>query len=308
MLVGSVVSFRQDHITVLPEMVRPPITGKHASNTVTDVNVSLTISKMRIINLKSMEVQYEVSLHQRWIDSRLSSDDNSRRFAVSGAIWRPKLAFSSGRATPDFDDSSQFWRSWGTGNVLYSERYTLFTECSTNFQLFPFDKQRCLIKISSYRFPMDEVALKWHSKSAVEVVVSRDLISFQLTDSFTFTEVEKRPSGNFTVLVVELLLSRNPEHILIFGVLASLILVFISYLALWISVEACSARVLLPLASTLAMFEVHRKMTLDVPQTSYIKPADTWIILCSFYSFLPLIQTTVVGAITRQSQKVNFLR
>jgi hypothetical protein len=68
------------------------------------------------------EVQYEALLHQRWIDERLNPDEHTQKLAVAKAIWKPKITFSEGQAVVDADDSSQFWRGSGAGNVLYSER------------------------------------------------------------------------------------------------------------------------------------------------------------------------------------------
>jgi hypothetical protein len=47
-------------------------------------------------------------------------------------------------------------------------------------------------------------------------------------------------SGNFTVLVTELLLARRAEHLLLVGVLPSVLLVLASCLTFWIDLKGKS--------------------------------------------------------------------
>lgn len=45
---------------------------------------------------------------------------------------------------------TQFWRGFGSeGNILYSENVVLKTVCSRNFKKYPFDAQKCFIKLGS---------------------------------------------------------------------------------------------------------------------------------------------------------------
>lgn len=49
----------------------------------------------------------------------------------------------------------------------------------------------------SVRFPMNEVHLKWQMRSPVEMQFNLDLNYFKITDLIVFSEIEKRPTGNY---------------------------------------------------------------------------------------------------------------
>lgn len=93
----------------------------------------------------------EFLINQRWKDPRLDSDDRTRRLAVNGQIWQPKIISTEGEYNEIKD--SQFWRGLSpSGNILYSEKIILKTFCSTQFANFPFDTQYCIIKLSSCKY------------------------------------------------------------------------------------------------------------------------------------------------------------
>lgn len=95
-------------------------------------------------------MRFTFLLHQRWLDPRLGANQRTRKLAVNGQIWRPHITSTEGDAYVKENDMTQYWRGMGPeGNILYSEKVTVKTFCTTNFRKFPFDTQKCAIKLGS---------------------------------------------------------------------------------------------------------------------------------------------------------------
>lgn len=93
-------------------------------------------------------------LHQEWIDTRLGVNGDTKRKAVMGQIWKPRLTLNNGMILNNENgDDFTFWRGFGTkGKVLLSEKITLNVLCSTNLRYFPFDQQICELKFGSCKY------------------------------------------------------------------------------------------------------------------------------------------------------------
>lgn len=99
-------------------------------------------------------LQTTLLLNQRWFDPRLGIDEqHTRRKAVLGQIWNPKIVNTNGLLATSTDAENQntiFWRGFGDeGNVLLSEKYVLDTHCTMDLRKFPFDWQQCEIKFGT---------------------------------------------------------------------------------------------------------------------------------------------------------------
>ncbi|XP_069683183.1 glycine receptor subunit beta-type 4-like isoform X2 [Periplaneta americana] len=246
------------------------------------------------------EVEYDLTLHHRWIDHRLSPDSNTRKMAVAGAIWTPKLTFTQGIVLRDPDDATQFWRGFLDGKVLYSERLTLRTECSQELEFFPFDTQTCYLKIGTYRFPIEEVQLRWES---VPMNISPDvnMAQFHIADVAWYSETELRPTGNFSVLVVQLVLFRFPQHYIVTGLIPAVVMVAVSYLVFWMRTSDLVSRLLL-CCSTMVVLSVSY-MACNVPPTPYLKAFDIWFGVCAAFILVTMIESVAVESIARPTTK-----
>lgn len=90
-------------------------------------------------------------LSRQWIDPRLGANVATRRMAIEGQIWSPKITNVNGRRDLK-DDDTAFWRGYGDGEVLLSEKVRILLGCSLNFKNFPFDSQLCQLKFGSCKF------------------------------------------------------------------------------------------------------------------------------------------------------------
>ncbi|XP_015605205.1 glycine receptor subunit beta-type 4 isoform X2 [Cephus cinctus] len=262
----------------------------------TIVNVSLTMEKMTILDPTTMVVEYQLAMTQKWQDHRLAPDDETRKLAVMGAIWQPKITF----ATTDMTivkDSTQFWRGTSNGSVIYSEKYSVKSDCSMDMKKYPFDTQKCILKISSYRFTLDEVNLKWDMHEAVMVKNMKNSTSFKLFKIISDENVDYRDSGNFSVLVAEFFISRNSRHVILTSMVPSIILVIVSYSVFWLEGSAINSRVTLCIFAIAGLLYLHVLTSCTVICIDCIKALDIWFGICTIFTLLPLLESIIVSTL-----------
>ncbi|KAF2892931.1 hypothetical protein ILUMI_13245 [Ignelater luminosus] len=294
MLIGTALSLNPTQ--KLPEMGRPLL---HTLNEATTVNVSLTVEEINFINLKTMEVEVIFQLHQRWIDPRLGANLRTHKMAVAGQIWRPKITVTKGLIGSGINnEDTQFWRGFGDrGNVLLSEKMFIKTFCTRNLRKFPFDTQICELKFGTYRFPMDEVQLFWHSNPA-ELFTGINLHEFKLINISTYHEVEIRQTGNFSVLVLQIIVERYYVHYLICTMIPCTILVLLSYISFWINYKSINVRLVLSMSVILFLIYLYQEATCLTISVPFLKSLDFFIILCLTFAGFSLFENCIISYIS----------
>lgn len=92
-------------------------------------------------------------INQRWVDPRLNADEQTRKLAVAGQIWRPKIVPTNAHTVScQNGENTMFWRGYGEGNILLSEKFEVVVSCSNNLQKFPFDDQECVLKFGTCKY------------------------------------------------------------------------------------------------------------------------------------------------------------
>ncbi|GJQ66310.1 hypothetical protein Trydic_g4355 [Trypoxylus dichotomus] len=184
------------------------------------------------------ELEVILFLHQRWTDSRLGVNSETKRLAVAEKIWKPKITFINGRLrNMENREDFIFWRGFGSeGNVILSEKYILSTFCTTKYKYFPFDQQVCQLKFGSYRFPKYDVELYW-IEEPVEIANSLKVEEFKFLNLTTYPTTENRPTGAFSVLIIELTFQRYSLHYILCTGFPSTLVIFISYVTQFLKKE-----------------------------------------------------------------------
>uniref|UniRef100_A0A6P7GSA0 Gamma-aminobutyric acid receptor subunit alpha-2-like n=1 Tax=Diabrotica virgifera virgifera TaxID=50390 RepID=A0A6P7GSA0_DIAVI len=114
----------------------------------TTVTVSINIEDISIDD-KNLDMQVIFLLNQKWQDPRLGANIQTRKMAVAGKIWDPKITNCNGNAFGDDFKDTLFWRGYEEGSVIFNKKMRLRLECTRYLQKFPFDVQFCEIKFGS---------------------------------------------------------------------------------------------------------------------------------------------------------------
>lgn len=141
---------------------------------------------------------------------------------------------------------------------------------------------------------MDEVELVW-STNPIEVLTGIDLNEFELKNVTAFHEVDVRASGNFSVLVVQIVVSRFFLHYMLCTMLPCLLLVFISYLSFWMSFKEMGRRLMLSFGTVLFLICFFSVSMCSMAKVPYLKAIDAFLMLCLSFGILAMFENCLIN-------------
>ncbi|XP_072379687.1 glutamate-gated chloride channel alpha-like [Diabrotica undecimpunctata] len=266
----------------------------------TTVTLSVTVEDISIDD-KNLDMQVIFLLNQKWQDPRLGANIQTRNMAVAGKIWDPKITNCNGNAFRDDFKDTLFWRGYEEGSVIFNRKMKLRLKCTRYLQKFPFDVQFCEIKFGSYRFPKEEVSLKWDNQ--IPIIMQNKLKSteFYLQNVSTEIITEIRPTGNFSAATVWFTIKRDPNHYLIsIGAICST-LTILSYLSMW---TTGSNRTQLNLISFIVHIYFYYYSTSAIYPVPYLKRLDILVGLSSGFSLILFI-SSIMSMELRNTKRNN---
>ncbi|OQV20944.1 putative Glutamate-gated chloride channel [Hypsibius exemplaris] len=104
----------------------------------------------------------------------------------------------------------------------------------------------------------------------------------------------------FSCLKVKLKLQRRISYHLTQTYLPTILIVSVSWVTFWLSVEAVPARVSLGITTLLTMTTLIGGAKQGLPAVSYIKALDVWMGTCTFFVFSTLLEYVVVSKTSRR--------
>ncbi|XP_077499095.1 glutamate-gated chloride channel-like isoform X1 [Amblyomma americanum] len=265
------------------------------------------------IDDKKMEYSVQLTLRQRWKDERLEFNDMSgqlKRINVGdpSRLWLPDPFFVnevSGRFHLLLKPNA-LARIHPDGTVLYSVRVTLRLSCPMDFSDFPFDRQTCGLKIESYGHTAEDIVFVWRQGDNVQVARDIHIQQFTATKFLTGYCTTKTTTGEYSCLKVDFTFERHVHEVMIRAYLPCVVLVLLSWVALWINTRSTEVRILVPTVVLLVMDNLVGKMNQDdIPRTSYAKAADAWTALCLIFVLLLLLYVTVTDYVFRVTQSAE---
>ena len=111
------------------------------------------------------------------------------------------------------------------------------------------------------------------------------------------------PPGPVPCLEVIFVVSRNLGYFLIQFYIPSILLVILSWVSFWISVDAVVARVNIGLLAVLTLTTQSTGSRDQLPRVSYVKAIDVWMSTCLVFAFASLIEFAIVNVWSRREAK-----
>ncbi|KAH8022643.1 hypothetical protein HPB51_000943 [Rhipicephalus microplus] len=153
-----------------------------------------------------MSQDYPVNLYlrERWFDPRLSllRQGVNETFVINGGdiagqLWKPDLIFVNVKAArvQEITVPTCLVRIFPDGHILYSVRLDLRLSCTLDFQLYPFDTQKCHIIMRPYAYTENEITLIWKEDNPATLTHPLTLSEFMLVDSYNTTFIQQLPTG-----------------------------------------------------------------------------------------------------------------
>nr|XP_037279872.1 glycine receptor subunit alpha-3-like [Rhipicephalus microplus] len=272
------------------------------------VEVEIWVNSFGPLDNSNMDYPVNLYLRERWFDPRLSllRQGVNETFVINGGdiagqLWKPDLIFVNVKAArvQEITVPTCLVRIFPDGHILYSVRLDLRLSCTLDFQLYPFDTQKCHIIMRPYAYTENEITLIWKEDNPATLTHPLTLSEFMLVDSYNTTFIQQLPTGNFTVLQYTFVLRRLRGYHLIYVYLPSSLIVCASWICLWLKVEIPQARVALGAVTMLTLVSLASSVRTTIPRVAYVKAIDVWYATCIMFVFALLSVATCTHYLVR---------
>ncbi|OQV20945.1 Glycine receptor subunit alphaZ1 [Hypsibius exemplaris] len=276
----------------------------------TRVYVEIYIVSISSINAESMDFVVDFLLTQHWKDPRLRFSENVSKvlelhqLRQIKKLWLPDPYIINAKSAyfHEITLPNRFARVTTEGNITYNARLTAKLSCQMQLRLYPMDTQECEIYLESYGYSTEILYLHWHwdKDTAFSMEPNLELPNFMRPISDSIECVDTYSMGLFSCLKVKLKLQRRISYHLTQTYLPTVLIVSVSWVTFWLSVEAVPARVTLGITTLLTMTTLIGGAKQGLPAVSYIKALDVWMGTCTFFVFSTLLEYVVVSKASRR--------
>ncbi|KAL3319596.1 hypothetical protein Ciccas_001728 [Cichlidogyrus casuarinus] len=282
------------------------------------VTVNIQIIAITQVDVRKMEYTMDLYLRQEWTDPRLAWKKieslkylNYDKKIVSSKIrqkaWLPDLFFRNGKEgnVHTMTSLNSMTRVNSDGGLLWSQKITMRFACMMHLQSFPMDSQLCYINIGSYGYEVSHLKFDWRSKSPVQTRENVSIAEFATPkrfNTFDCTGKALTSTGAYSCLNVTFVLSRELGSWLTSTYLPSILIVSVSWLSFWISLDAVPARVTLGLLALIGTLTQASLVTNTLPRVSYIKAIDVWTIVCIAFDISVLIEFALASNLAKRQR------
>ena len=111
------------------------------------------------------------------------------------------------------------------------------------------------------------------------------------------------PSGAFPCLEVIFIVKRDFAYFLMQYYVTNVLIVIVSWLSFWLSVDAVVARVNIGLLTVLTLTSQSVASQSQLPRVSYVKAIDVWMSTCLVFAFASLIEFAIVNVGSRRDDR-----
>ncbi|PAA70668.1 hypothetical protein BOX15_Mlig026840g2 [Macrostomum lignano] len=250
----------------------------------TDVDVNMKILSINKVDVINMEFTLDMYLRQFWKDTRLRWDHYkdfsfyNESIAIPAKkehLWLPDLFFRNGKEgyLHKMTQPNYLIRVEPDGQILYSQKVTMKFSCQMQLQTFPMDTQTCFVNIGSYGYTTRNLLFKWKRdglKDPVELDGSMQISEFNAPDfaeSHDCTQGSATSTGSYACLKAIFKLERQLGSYLSGTYIPAILIVAVSWLNFWISIEAVPARVSLGLLTLLGILTQGMSVINNLPRT-----------------------------------------
>lgn len=299
----------------------------------TRVEVKLYVDTIDSVNEATMDFTVSLLLHLRWKDERLLSHHMKTTFQTQKKtflefdsqnikrIWRPDLFFPNEKKASFHDvmTSNQMSRLYQDASILYISRLSMTLSCPMNLRYYPFDKQHCSIQIMSFGYADDKIVLDWMNTTepddilgleAKPVIMNEkvELPQFEVTGELA-TRCNKRyhqKSDNHSCIEAVFFLERNITYYVVQMYIPSILIVMLSWISFWLTVNSVPGRISLGVLTVLTMTTQSSSVNASLPRVSYTKAIDVWMSTCLVFVFCSLLEFAVVNVLSRKDSLRDF--
>ncbi|XP_077869875.1 glycine receptor subunit alphaZ1-like [Saccoglossus kowalevskii] len=241
-------------------------------------------------------------LSLRWDDPRLSFIGIEPIDLRSGSnlldkIWTPDLYFTNVKEAKihEVTVTNKHVRIHPDGHVLYDMRVSLVLICHLYLQRFPMDKQTCGIELESFGYTTRDIQLDWDANFSAIIAPEVVMPEFTVGLPVTSKGMRRYPLGYYAQLQCQFSLHRELIFYVMEHYVPSFLLVILSWVSFWLSVDATPARASLGITTVLTLTTLSSTARTSLAKVSYTKAIDIWMLVCSLFVFAALLEFAVAS-------------
>ncbi|OWF41771.1 glycine receptor subunit alphaZ1-like [Mizuhopecten yessoensis] len=272
-------------------------------NNYTEVNVSLFINNIDSISERSMDFTMNAFIQQEWFDFRLQFFDliDAPYLELDAKliddVWVPDLYFTNEKSafSHDVTVANKMMHLYSNGRVVYRQRVSVTASCPMKLHKYPFDSQVCSLYIQSFAYTLGRLRFRWRSMDPVRTNTNIELPQFKLTRHLVKDCTENGGSSiaelqNFTCIQMDVHLVRYLGFFMIQVYVPTTLIVLLSWVSFWLSIDDVPARVSLGILTVLTITTQKTSSAAAVPQVSYVKALDVWMAICLLFVFVAFLE------------------
>ncbi|GIY04125.1 glycine receptor subunit alpha-3 [Caerostris darwini] len=141
-----------------------------------------------------------------------------------------------------------------------------------------------------------EVRLRWDDGTGyppVAFIKRSEPLQFYLGELKTYEVTNGYNGANFTYLYLNITLIRRLTGSIVNMYAPSTLIVVVSWVTFWLSLEAAPARVALSITSLLTLCTQAQQNKSQLPPLNYITAVDIWLFTCIFMVFSSLVEFAI---------------
>ncbi|CAD5114969.1 DgyrCDS3999 [Dimorphilus gyrociliatus] len=278
----------------------------------TNVRLGIYINSFYAISEQTMDYSLNVYLRQNWTDRRLKfkprkiNGINTTEIKLEdetwNKIWIPDVFFRNEKLAKyhDITTPNRLLTLKNSGMLWYVSKITATLSCPMKLHKYPLDTQTCPMMFESFGYTTDTLVYDWLDNPVEMDSGQLDLPQFRFVKFFLKDCSQNYTTGSYPCLSVNFVLKRDIGYYMIQLYIPSVLIVILSWVAFWISIDAIPARVTIGLLTVLTMTTQSTGNRSQLPRVSYIKAIDVWMSMCLIFVFASLLEFAVVNVFSRK--------
>ena len=136
-----------------------------------------------------------------------------------------------------------------------------------------------------------QIRLLWRTADPIQFNSNLALVSFELSETLLRNNCQNTyTTGEFSCLEGFFVLDRDIGYYMIHCFMPSLMCVIGSWVSFWIPVDQAPARVTMGIATFFTITQQIQTFNRGLPKVSYIKSIDIWMVGCSIFVFVSILE------------------
>lgn len=267
---------------------------------------------LSIDSIRDTNMDYAMSFYfrQRWIDERLRYNESygidviELDTKIMERIWVPDVYFVNEKQATMHDVTvpNKMMYLYPNGLVLYSARISGVFSCMMNLQKYPLDRQICSLRLESYAHSAKNLVVRWKTP-AVEFSPTLQLPQFEIEKNHPSICDTLYMGINYSCIFLDIHLRRNHGYYITQIYVPSALVVVLSWVNFWLTVDAVPARISLGLLTVLTTTTQSTSFFSNLQKVSYIKALDVWLAMCMLFVFAALLEFAYVNVTYRVTNR-----